>query len=55
MNYNQFSKKEIIQKIINVKPSLEACRSELSKHLKKELLEMLDVLLEEKAMEVLDD
>ena len=55
MNYNQFTKQQLIQKIINVQPRWKTDLGFLYKSKKEDLLEILDVCLEEKAKEVLND
>ena len=55
MNYNQFTKQEIIQKIINVEPKYEKEKNDLFSFKKERLLKILDKLLEAKAREVLND
>lgn len=55
MNYNQFTKQELIQKIINVEPRWETQKGFLNSCLKKNLIEILDTCLEEKVREVMND
>ena len=48
INYNQFSKTEIIQKIINIEPRWQTDIGYLYSSTKKDLLEILNICLEER-------
>lgn len=48
INYNQFTKTQLIQKIINVEPRWKTDIGYLHSSTKKDLVEILDICLEEK-------